>query len=56
MKRQAIVLSENVMGEILTENAHSAQIRYVLGGFEWTEWLAKDSYEEINLFDYEGDE
>lgn len=56
MNRQVLVLHENVMGEVVSEQLHGAYVKYFLGGFERVEYMTRDDYEELSYFDYEGDE
>jgi hypothetical protein len=51
--RVVYIPDENVMGEIVSEQLEGAYIKYILGGFEVTEFLTKDDYEVLDYFDEE---
>lgn len=53
--RIVYIESENVMGEIVSEQLHGAYVKYIMGGFEVTEFLTSDDYEILDYFD-EGEE
>lgn len=54
--RMVYIPSENVMGEVVSEQLHGALIKYNLGGFEYREYLTADDYEVLDYFSEEGDE
>lgn len=56
MNRMVYIPSENVMGEIVTEQLHGAIVRYYLGGFEYQEFMTADDYEVLDYFDYDEEE
>ena len=53
MRRMVYIPSENIMGEIVSEQLHGAMVRYQLGGFEHTEYMSDEDYEEMDDFSYQ---
>lgn len=53
--RTVYIESENVMGEIVSEQRYGALVKYIMGGFEITEFLTSEDYEILDYFD-EGEE
>lgn len=51
--RMVYIPSENVMGEIVSEQLYGAVVKYNLGGFEWSEYLTVDDYEVLDYFNFE---
>lgn len=48
--------AENIMVEVVEQQLHQAKVRYTMGGFLVEEWLTDEDYEEMQYFEYEGDE
>lgn len=53
MNRMVYIPSENVMGEIVSEQLHGAYVRYYMGGFEITEYMTADDYDLLDYFEYD---
>lgn len=56
MRRIVYIPSENIMGEIVSQQLHGAMVKYSLGGFEHTEYMSDEDYEEMDDFEYYHDE
>lgn len=54
MRREVYIPELNLVGVIVSEQLHGAKIRYVLGGFEYEQFMTDEDYME--LFEYEGEE
>jgi len=46
----------NLQGEIVSEQLYGAYIKYMMGGFETTEFMSSEDYEILNYFNYEEDD
>jgi hypothetical protein len=51
--RMVFIPGENVIGEVVTAGAHVSYVRYSVGGFESTEWMDNEDFEEIEWWDEE---
>lgn len=51
--RIVYIPGENVMGEIVSEQLHGAYVKYIMGGFEVTEYMTDEDYEVLDYFDEE---
>lgn len=51
--RVVYIPSENIMGEIVSEQLYGAKVRYIMGGFLVEEFLTSDDYEILDYFDEE---
>jgi hypothetical protein len=53
VNRLVYIPSENVMGEVISEQLHGAVVRYYLGGFKFEEFMTDEDFEELDYFNYQ---
>ncbi len=55
MNTRVYIQEENIVGEIITEMAYGAKVRYLLGGIQYEVWMSEDDYEVLDemFFDVE---
>lgn len=51
--RIVYIRHENIMGEIVSEQLYGAYVKYIMGGFEVTEYMSNEDYEVLDYFDEE---
>lgn len=54
--RIVYIPSENIMGEIVSEQLYGAKVRYIMGGFQVEEFLSNEDYEVLDYFTEEESE
>lgn len=55
MNTRVYLRDENIVGEIVTQMAYGAKVRYLLGGIQYEVYMHEDDYEVLDemFFDVE---
>ena len=56
MGRIVYVSDLGVMGEVVAEQLYGAYVKYQMGGFEVTEFMTADDYEDFGFFEEDEDD
>lgn len=51
VSQQVYVLHESVIGEVMSQMAYGAIVRYAIGGIEHYELMSNEDFEVLNDFD-----